>query len=151
MVQVRREAILAKARGPYQQETVDAWAAEGAPDRAERYAQDIADPEHIVLVAEAGDEIIGFAMAVPAREELSAVYVKPNSLGRVGRALLLQLETHAFRTAEALSCVAALSAVPFYESNGYSAEGAIDYVDSSGTGIPCVQMKKSRPTPKRLA
>jgi hypothetical protein len=144
MVQVRREAILSKARGPYQQRTIHAWAAEATPDRAVRYARDITDPQSIVLVAESGGELLGFAMAVPAKEELSAIYVKPNRVGRVGHALLSAVEGRAFQTAEALICIAALSAVPFYAANGYSGEKGIDYVDGSGAGVPCMQMKKHR-------
>jgi len=76
---------------------------------------------------------------------LRAIYVKPNSIGLVGHALLSQLEKHAFETAEALACVAALNAVQFYKANGYTDEGTIDYVDSSGARVPCIQMKKLRP------
>lgn len=144
MVEVRRKAILSQSPGPYRQPTVDAWAAEAAANRAGRYAQDIADPDAIVLVAEAANEILGFAIAVPAMGELSTIYVKPNRIGRVGSALLLQLEELAWRTAESLTCVAALGAVPFYEANGFLDRGSVDYVDGSGAVVPCRQMKKMR-------
>jgi RNA polymerase sigma-70 factor (ECF subfamily) len=51
--------------------------------------QEIADPEVIALVAEAAGEVIGFAMTVPSQHELRAVYVKPNLIGGVGRALYI--------------------------------------------------------------
>ena len=146
MLEVRQEAILSKGRNPYTQATVDAWAADATSERAIRYTRAIADPEVIVLVAEYDDALVGFAMAVPAKGELSAIYVKPNSIGRVGHSLLSRLEDHAFRTAEALSCVAALGAVPFYRANGYTDQGSIDYVDSAGISIRCMQMKKNRET-----
>jgi putative acetyltransferase len=149
MVRVRRGAILGKARNGYAQPTIEAWAAEAAPDRAALYIRDIADPEVIVLVAESGGEVIGFAIAVPAQEELSAIYVAPNPIGRVGQALLSELERSAFESAATLNCVAALSAAPFYLANGYTEQGSTTYLDGSGAEVPCVRMKKGRhpPTP----
>ena len=106
--------------------------------------EQIADPKIIVLVAEYNHDVIGFAVADPQAGELRAIYVKPNPVGHVGRALLFQVEERAFRTAEALTCVAALSAVEFYRANGYTEQGNTDYLDRSGTSIPCMRMKKVR-------
>lgn len=147
MLQVRREAILAKARTAYPQATVDAWADEATTDLAARYLQRIADPACIVLLAESAGEVIGFAIAAPPQGELSAIYVEPNSVGRVGHALLSQLEERAFQTADTLSCVAALNAVPFYAAHGYTDDGRVDYVDGRGDRVPCLRMKKIRPDP----
>jgi GNAT superfamily N-acetyltransferase len=144
MADVRREAILARAGSPYSQSVLDAWAAEATPDGSMRYVDEIADPGIIVVVVECVDQIIGFAIADPARAELTSIYVKPNSIGHVGRALLSHVEKRAFATAETLSCVAALSAVPFYQANGYTERGGVDYADGSGTGAPCMKMQKSR-------
>jgi len=146
MMQVRREAVLSKALSHYQQPILDAWVAV-TPDRVARFKQEIADPEFLVLVAEAGSAIIGFTKAILSKGEMRAIYVKPNSIGRVGHALLSQLEKHAFKTAEALDCVAALNAVQFYTAHGYIGQGPIDYVDSSGARFPCIEMKKLRPNP----
>jgi hypothetical protein len=68
------------------------------------------------LVAEADDEIIGFAMANPSKNELLAVYIKPNSIGNVGHALLTEVENRAFRVGEFLTCDASLNAEGFYSS-----------------------------------
>ena len=144
MVQVRRASIVSKALGSYEQATVDAWVADSAPERAVRYTRDIADPECIVLVAEATDEVIGFAMAAPAKGELRALYVRSNRIGRVGRALLSELEKRAFETTEVLTCLAALNAVEFYESNGYVRVGSAPYIDSRGAEVPCLLMQKRR-------
>ena len=64
------------------------------------WRKEIADPAFIVFVAEADDFIIGFAMANPSKNELLAVYVKPNSIGNVGRALLAEVEKRAFAVAD---------------------------------------------------
>jgi len=63
MMQVRREAVLSKALSHYQQPILDAWVAV-TPDRVARFKQEIADPEFLVLVAEAGSAIIGFTKAI---------------------------------------------------------------------------------------
>src|SRR5580658_682508 len=90
MMVVRREAILAKAWGYYEESTVEAWAVDGEAGRVARYAQQIADPKLIVLVAESGDDVLGFVVADPVTSELCAIYVKPNDSGRVGCALLAE-------------------------------------------------------------
>ena len=145
MMTVHREAILSKAVSHYKQSTLDAWAVGATPDRLARVEQQIADPGFIVLVAEAGDEVIGYGVAVPSDEQLRALYVKPNAIGRVGNALLSELEKHAFRTSEVLTCDASLNAVGFYRANGYTEHGRIEHVLSSGVSVPCMRMKKVRP------
>jgi hypothetical protein len=57
MMVARREAILAKGCGYYEQAMVEAWAGDGVAERIPRYLQQIADPELIVLIAEAGDDV----------------------------------------------------------------------------------------------
>ena len=50
--------------------------APGATARVARVEQEIADPAFIVLVAETAGDLIGFAMALPSKGELHAIYVK---------------------------------------------------------------------------
>jgi hypothetical protein len=145
MMHVHREAILSKAAGHYPQSTLDAWAVGATPDRVAGVGKQITDPEFIVLVAEAGDEVIGYGVAVPSHQQLRALYVKPNAIGRVGCALLSELEKHAFRAAEVLTCDASLNAAGFYGANGYTEQGRTDHVLSSGASVPCIRMKKVRP------
>jgi ribosomal protein S18 acetylase RimI-like enzyme len=149
MMRVHREAILSKAAGHYRQSTLDAWALGPAPDRVARAAQQTADPGFIVLVAEAGDEIVGYGVAVPSREQLRALCVKPNAIGRVGSALLGEMEKRAFATAEVLTCDASLNAVAFYRANGYAEQGRVEHVVKSGASVACVRMKKVRPAAPR--
>jgi GNAT superfamily N-acetyltransferase len=150
IMRVRREAILAKAGSHYDQVIVQEWAgAMDAPDRAARIGKQISDPNYLVLVAEAGGQIIGFAMANLSKNELQALYVKPNPIGKVGRALLAALEKLAFETAPHLVCDASLNAEQFYRANGYTEECRKDYVPSHGGVISrVVQMKKVRPGAK---
>ena len=85
MMQVHRESVFAKAANCYPQAELEEWAPGPTPDRVERVEREINDPQFIVLVAEAASELIGFGMAVPAKNDLRALYVKPNSVERVGQ------------------------------------------------------------------
>jgi Acetyltransferase (GNAT) domain len=143
IARVRREAILSKAAGHYDQTILHDWA--GAGDVG-RIGKRISDPDYIVLVAAAGDEMIGFAMAALSKNELQALYTRPNPIGHVGRALLAALETRAFDVVQFLRCDASLNAEHFYKANGYTEQGRKDRLSSSGGVISrVVQMIKHRP------
>jgi hypothetical protein len=145
MIQARRDAILAKAAGHYSPAILDAWAASVTPERIERTQNQMNERQSIMLVAEADGEVVGFGMAIPPRQELRALYVKPNPIGGVGRLLLRSIEDQAFQLCDALACDASLNAVAFYRVNGYAELGPVDHVLSSGVAVPCVRMKKLRP------
>ena len=112
---------------------------------AARIARQISDPDYRVLVAEAGGEIIGFAMAILSNHELKALYTRPNPVGGIGRALLSEIENLAFQAAPYLVCEASLNAEGFYKANGYDEEGRKDRVSRSGVISRVVWMKKVRP------
>ena len=89
-------------------------------------------PEHIVLVAEHGDRISGFASATPRRDdggvgELQALYVEPSAWDRgLGRALILEAERR-LRDAGCREAVLRVfednpRARRFYEAGGWTAE-----------------------------
>lgn len=143
IVRVRREAILAKAASHYDPVILNDWA--DAAD-AGRIAKRISDSDYRTLVAEAGGEIIGFAMAALSKGELLALYARPNKTGNIGRDLLAAIEHLVFPAAPLLVCEASLNAEAFYRANGYTAEYRKDFVSSSGGVISrVVQMKKHRP------
>jgi hypothetical protein len=146
ILEVHRAAILAKAACHYPRATLEAWAIGPTPERITRQESQIADPGVITLIAETAAEIIGFAIAVPASQELRSLYVKPNSIGRVGASLLAELERRAFQTCGRLSCDASLNAVAFYASHGYIEESRLEHTLSSGARVPCVRMSKPRNT-----
>src|SRR5665213_2802881 len=142
IVRVRREAILSKAATHYDQTILHDWA-----DSADlgRIRKRISDPDYVALVAEAGGEMVGFAMAALSRNELQALYTKPNPVGHVGRTLLAALENLAFRAVPFLVCDASLNAENFYKANGYTEECRKDHVSSDGVISRVVQMRKRRP------
>jgi hypothetical protein len=84
MMLSRREAILAKGHGYYEQSTIEAWAVDRAVERVPRYLQQISDRDLIVLIAEKDDDVLGFVIADPVNSELCAIYVKPNDSGARG-------------------------------------------------------------------
>jgi hypothetical protein len=142
ILQVRREAVLVKAASHYDRAILNDWA--NAVDAA-RIAEQIVDPDYRVLVAEAGGEIVGYAMAVLSKHELKALYTRPNPIGGVGRALLSEIENLAFQATPYLVCEASLNAAGFYQANGYAEEDRKDRVSRSGVISRVVQMKKHRP------
>jgi hypothetical protein len=142
ILRVRREAVLAKAASHYDLVVLNDWA--NAVDAA-RIVKQISDPDYRVLVAEAGGEIIGFAMAILSKRELKALYTTPNPIGGVGRVLLGEIENLAFQATPYLVCEASLNAEGFYKANGYAEEGRQDRVSRSGIISRIVQMKKLRP------
>jgi hypothetical protein len=153
IVRVRREAILAKAAAHYDRAILNDWAdAMPIEDRVARIAQRISDPGIIVLVAAAGGEIVGFAMADLSGNELQALYTRPNQVGSVGRTLLAALENLAFETVQFLRCDASVNAAKFYKANGYIEECRKDYVSSPGGIISrVVQMRKHCPLDRSSA
>jgi hypothetical protein len=151
LMQVHRKAVFSKATEHYPRTVLEAWAPGATAARMARLADEIADPDFIALVAEAAGDIIGFAMAVPSRDELRALYVKPNAIGRVGQTLLAEIERQSFARADRLACDASLNAEAFYAANGYSAECRSSQVLRQGAAIACVRMSKRRPTGRRDA
>ena len=146
MARVRREAILSKAVTHYDNAIVNDWAdATDFAERVRQIEQRIVEPGCIVLVAEAGRDMLGFAMADLPTCELQALYARPNGSGGVGRALLATLEQRAFATIPFLACDASLNAEGFYKANGYVEESRNDFVTPSGLISRVVRMKKRHP------
>jgi hypothetical protein len=143
IARVRREAILSKAAGHYDQTILHDWA--DAVDVV-RIKKRISDPNYIVLVATAADQMIGFAIAALSKNELQALYARPNPIGHVGRELLAALEIRAFEVVQSLGCDASLNAENFYKANGYAEQGRKDHISSRrGLISPVVRMIKRRP------
>jgi len=144
ILSVHREAVLAKATAHYSRSDLEAWAVGATPERVARVRQQIGDPQFIALVAEAGNQVIGFGVVVPSQQRLRGLYVKPNAIGRVGHRLLEELEKIGFASSEVLNCDASLNAVPFYKAHGYIEGGITNHLLSSGASVLCMKMKKVR-------
>jgi len=144
---VHREAVFAKAPDFYDKARLEVWSPGATPERVAQIERDITDPNHIVLVAETDNQIIGFANASPSKNKLFQLYVKPNSIGNVGCTLLAEIEKQVFKAgAEYLEFDSSLNAEAFYKANGYWEVGRSDYVSNNGDRSAAVQMKKLMPT-----
>jgi GNAT superfamily N-acetyltransferase len=145
MLEAHREAVFSKAAGHYSHARLEAWSPGATPERIQSVENEIADPAFIVLVAEFESDILGFAMAIPALSQLRALYVKPNAVGHVGRALLGEIEAQAFGAGSPyLQFNASLNAEAFYTANGYVKIGQAEHLASDGGRSPGVQLKKLR-------
>ena len=146
MVRIREEAIAAKAGTHYDPHALKAWIADRSKTRIAHFDREVSDPDFIVLVAESEAGLIGYGIAVPSKNELQALYVRPNPVGGVGRALLAELEAAAFEAAPFLICDASLNAEKFYQVNGYRAERPRKQAEELGKVVSTiVRMRKYRP------
>lgn len=132
-------AAIGAVDGPYDDEQVLAWASYPTPDRYP--VEDAGSP---LFVAEADDEVVGFAELDPTEATVDKVYVHPDHAGRgVGRALLERVESAATeRGLEELSVVASLNAVPFYEAVGYERVGETTKSIAGDVDFPCVLLER---------
>jgi hypothetical protein len=146
LLEVHRVAVFSKAAGYYDEARLEAWAPGPIPERIARIEQEITSIDFIFLVAEIENKIVGYASAIPSKNELRSLHVKTNSIGNVGRTLLAEIEKQAFNAgAEFLEFDASLNAEAFYKANGYTEIGLADHVSGNGDISAAVQMRKLRP------
>lgn len=98
------------------------WLANKTP---ENLAAWIAAPDAMAWAAYRGNAMVGFALL--ARATLALCYVVPEALHQgVGRALLLQAESHVRRAgAVALALDSTRTAEAFYRRNGFEPSGTV--------------------------
>jgi GNAT superfamily N-acetyltransferase len=138
----RREAILAKAAAYYDARLVKAWGDlhDGLVEKVEK---ETTNPGWIFLVAEQPEnELIGFGILVPEKNELRAVYVRPNPCGKVGTQILAEL----LARAKAAKCLyleadASINAEHFYAANGFYILSRGMHKMNTGDEMACVKMR----------
>lgn len=126
----------------------------------EKQLQHLAPPDHgpegisdkvfegdnrYAVVAEAGEAIAGFAVVHTDDGYLSGIFVDPEYAGEgIGTELLRDLEDE-LRTVgvDKVTTYAALNAVEFYESCGFSRGEQIDAGTDDSPEIPAVMMEKT--------
>ncbi|SFB81106.1 putative acetyltransferase [Halobiforma haloterrestris] len=130
----------------YDERQVQAWISNVHP---ERYP--IGDPGFRVVVAERGDEVVGFGLldlAPNGRDgsvgEISAVYVHPDHAREgVGDAIMDTLEGTARDAGlEALVLTASRNAIGFYERQGYEGVETVSLEMNQGVPLECLRMRK---------
>jgi putative acetyltransferase len=119
VLDIKREAIEDLEHWQYSPEQVEVWAPKES--YVDTFEQAIEDDRFIVHVAEENGILIGYGALNVPDERIDAIYVRPDHHGKgIATALVKQLELSAeFQDIGTLTIMAALNAVPFYESVGY--------------------------------
>jgi GNAT superfamily N-acetyltransferase len=137
-------AVHALRGGPYSDEVLRRWAPSVTIARAEQLFLATQAEGGITLVADAGDEVLGFAVAMPGAGAIDACYVAPAAAGYgVGRTLIGAFEDEARDAGlSALDVRAPLNATGFYSKLGYEATRAATFGFGDGVEMPVVLMRK---------
>jgi GNAT superfamily N-acetyltransferase len=135
-------AIIAGGPAAYSDRQVAAWAAK--TDGTDRYEDSLADPTTDVLVAEAGDRVVGFGELDVAQGEIEAVFVDPAYSGRgIGSALLARFERRLREAGfDRARLRAVLNAVGFYEDRGYERVERVTTTTTAGVEVESVWMER---------
>ncbi len=138
----RRDAIISKAAPYYGGEQARLWADDITPERLARTEQEIEQKDLIYILAESDEGIIGFGIVIPERNELRAIYVKPNRAGSVGSVIMNELLNRSReRKIAFLEMDASVNAVSFYENHGFvSVQRSVHQMDN-GMKMDCMKMR----------
>jgi GNAT superfamily N-acetyltransferase len=100
--------------------------------------------ERVLLIAEHGKKIVGFAQYLPANHYIEAMHVLPDYTRRgVGRQLVAAVEAIAtVQGAKRISLGSSLNAVGFYEKCGYTRKANSRYRCSDGVVLDVVNFEK---------
>ncbi|HIK03707.1 MAG TPA: GNAT family N-acetyltransferase [Trichormus sp. M33_DOE_039] len=98
----------------------------------------------IIVVAEYKHEIIGFASMLYRQSRISGIYVHPNFARQgIGTQILIALEKLAIQNKfKIIDVVSSLSAVKFYQENGYQIIGESGFYCQNNVWIDCVDLEK---------
>ncbi len=100
--------------------------------------------QEVLFVAEHCGQLVGFAGVATHQPQITAVYVKPELARQgIGKQLLAAMEIIAIQQRQPLLWVlSSLTAVQFYQSQGYGHSRKTGFWSESGTWIPCVRLEK---------
>ena len=147
MFNVRKRAIHEIASNDYPQEIINAWgrklSLEELNQRKKRFEARLKQG-NVIVVAEINGIIAGFGEVAPIQAELAALYVNPDFKRQgVGTAILKDLEFRAkTRGLQSLQLSSSITAVPFYEKNGFKAVKKGTHTLSTGVTMVCMMMNK---------
>ena len=137
---IHKAAVWRLCAADYTTEQLAAWTSRDDTSDLPTWAMPN-NPE-IMWVAEQEGAIIGFGSLI--REDVNTVYVHPDHVPKgVGTRLLGQIEQEAKdRRITTLGIEASLTAVPFYQSNGYHVVGEAEHRWPNGVRMRCLLMCK---------
>jgi ribosomal protein S18 acetylase RimI-like enzyme len=142
VVSVKRAAIRDGTGDAYAAEQVAAWAP--GDEEREDYAAAVESDRYMVLVAEIGEDVVGFGVLNVEDGSLLALYIEPARRGTgIGSTLLGHIETSAsMYGADSLDLLASHNAVGFYADQGYEQSGTVER-DIDGESLEFVKMEKA--------
>jgi putative acetyltransferase len=140
VMSVKRAAIREGADESYSAEQVAAWTP--GTDELHDYEATLEDEALLVLVAEIGSAVVGFAILDVDSGALLALYIQPGQRGTgIGSTLLGHVETSAHMNgADTVALLASRNAVGFYERHGYERVETVER-EIGGESIPFVSME----------
>ncbi|MBU8894254.1 GNAT family N-acetyltransferase [Corallococcus sp. M34] len=139
---IHTRAVVLRCCDAYSPREVSTWVGQLKP---EGYL--LPEGHRTVLVAERGEQPVGFGQLDVVSGELEALYVTPEESGRgVGTLLLGSLERTAWLAGVAeLRLDASLNAEGFYQHRGYTPLCAARRILTAEVRLACVRMHKPRP------
>jgi len=98
----------------------------------------------IIFVAECSKRLVGFASLAVHGPYIGAMFVHPDFVRKgIGTRLLTAIESAAIeKRYKAIYVLSSLSAVKFYQANGYEVIGKFGFWSENKTWIPCRNMHK---------
>jgi N-acetylglutamate synthase-like GNAT family acetyltransferase len=139
VLRVHASSVRGICKSHYSEEEIKVWL-EAARSKS---AQPVPD-SYIVLVAEKGHEVVGFAMLDMDKKEVASLYVHAEHGGQgIGSRLLNKLEDVAIEKGiNSLHLRSTLNVVSFYEEAGYEAKEKIKFPLTEKVLLDCVYMEK---------
>jgi len=98
----------------------------------------------IIFVAECSKRLVGFASLLVHTPQIGAMFVHPDFVRQgIGTRLLTAIESAAIeKRYQAIYVLSSLSAVKFYQANGYEVIGKLGFWSENKNWIPCKNMHK---------
>lgn len=140
IAETHRASIKALCSGYYSTEKIDGWIDLLSPDIYEN-----AIKEKAMILAQEGDNIIGFGILDIENLEIGALYIHPDTKGTgTGKKLLQELEDTARENdADHLALCSTLNAFDFYFYNGYEGREKTFHILPNDIRLECIRMHKS--------
>ena len=95
-------------------------------------------------MAEGNNRLVGFASLCIDRPQIAGMFVHPDFVRQgIGTRLIKEIESVAIEKGyKTLDVMSSLSAVKFYQANGYEVIGKLGFWSENKTWIPCRNMHK---------
>ncbi len=123
----------------YSKSAITSWIKLKTPDEYKNN-----QPNKLVIVAEEGDEILGFGILNVEKKSIESLYIKPHMAGKgIGAILIKKIEAIAqIKDIGELTLYSTINSVSFYHHMGYHGEDNTVFKLSTGDELDSVFMMK---------